>query len=182
MNNLEIFNELLIFINTFCLINFSDFVVEPNKDPDQDTWVFADETNTLMGWYNVAALGLVIVFNLFLMVYGAVKDWKLKLKRIKVHKDYKAKLYAEENSPEKVWLRNEISTISRSITMQEDPSKVLRLKKLQAALILELEILSEKKATSNMVEAKQKSAAPLEPIQEAPEEEGSVRSKRENAE
>ena len=153
INNLEIFNELLILINTFCLINFSDFVVEPNKDPGQDTWVFAEETNTLMGWYNVAGLGLIIVFNLSMMVCASVRDWKLRLKKIKAQKDYAAKLYAEENSPEKLMLRFEISNVGRALEMEKDPRTVAKLKRFQAALIFDLESQSKKKATSNLVEA-----------------------------
>lgn len=87
-NRMEIFTELLILINTFCLINFTDFVLEPHKDPTQDTMVFAVETNNLMGWYNLGALGSIVVINMLSIIYHSIFDCKQKCKRraaIKAH-------------------------------------------------------------------------------------------------
>jgi len=93
---MEIYNELLILINTFCLINFTDFVLEPHKDPTQDTMVFAVEMNNIMGWYNLAALGSIVVLNMLSMVCHSLFDCKQNCKRRAAIKAYERKKWLAE--------------------------------------------------------------------------------------
>ena len=78
-NHKELMNEAFIMLCTYFLFFYSEFV------PDRNS-------RYLMGYVNIGCLGLMVLFNLTVIVIGQVRTTARALKLRKMKKDFKAKL------------------------------------------------------------------------------------------
>lgn len=73
-NRMELINEILIFFNTFFLVQYTDFIVTEHRDRDADVMVTDVDYKYDVGWYNVASLGCIFAFNIGVMLFFTIKD------------------------------------------------------------------------------------------------------------